>query len=82
MPTWNVRANYDPEAHVWYSIEGDIPGLTVDADTLEALEVKIGNMLDDLLEINADDIADKSRLQGPHSVRIIAFHERVFAVAA
>lgn len=82
MALWNVHANYDPEAHVWYAIEGDIPGLAVDAETLESLEVKVGNMLDDLLEIHADDFADKSRLKGPHSVRIVAFHERTFDVAA
>ncbi len=75
MVLWNVDANYDPEAHVWYAIDSDIPGLAVDADTLEALEVKIGNVLDDLLEIHAEDIVDKSRLQGPHTIRMVAFYE-------
>ena len=82
MALWTIRAEYDPEAHVWYSITGDIPGLAADADTLEALAAKAGRMLPDLLEIHADDIVDKRRLDGPHSIRIIAHHERDFAVAA
>lgn len=82
MATWTVHANYDPEAHVWVAINGDIPGLAVDADTLEELEVKIGGVIDDLLQIHADDFADKARLIGPHSIRILAFHERVFETAA
>ena len=82
MALWNVRANYDPEARVWYALDGDIPGLAVDADTLEHLEIKIGNMLDDLLEIHAGDFPDRSRLKAPHSVHIVAFHERTLNVAA
>ena len=81
MTIWSVHANYDPEAHVWYAIDG-IPGLAVDAETLEQLEVKIGNMLDDLLEIHAEDFVDKSVLTGPHTIRLIAFHERTYDVAA
>ena len=82
MALWTIRAEYDPEDHVWYSIAGDIPGLAADAETLEALAVKAGAMLPDLLEIHAEDIVDPNRLVGPHSIRIIAHHERDFAVAA
>lgn len=82
MAIWSVHANYDPETHVWYAIEGDIPGLAVDAKTLDELQGKIGNMLDDLLEIHAGDFDDKDRLVGPHSIRLVAFHERTFDVAA
>ena len=82
MTVWSVHANYDPEARVWYAIDGDIPGLAVDAGTLEQLEIKVGNMLDDLLDIHQDDFTDKSVLKGPHMIRIVAFHERTFAVAA
>ncbi len=82
MASWTIRAEYDPEAQVWYSIVGDIPGLAADGETLEKLAAKAGVMLPDLLEIHADDIVDKSRLSGPHSIRIIAHHEREFAVAA
>jgi hypothetical protein len=34
---WTIRAQYDDEAHVWYSTEGDIPGLNIDADSIEGL---------------------------------------------
>ena len=82
MALWTIRAEYDPEARVWYSIDGDLPGLAADAETLEALAAKVGAMLPDLLDIHADEIVDKSRLDGPHSIRIIAHHEREFDVAA
>lgn len=82
MAQWNVKAEYDAKARVWYTIEGDIPGLFADAETLEALERKIGPMILDLLELNADLIADKDRLVPPHQVRVIAHHERAFDLAA
>lgn len=82
MALWTIRAEYDPEARVWYSIDGDLPGLAADAETLEGLAVKAGSMLPDLLEIHGDEVIDKSRLSGPHSIRIIAHHEREFDVAA
>lgn len=82
MALWTIRANYDPEEHVWYSYDGDVPGLLIDAETLEDLARKAGEQLPDLLEIHADDFADKAVLIGPHRLRIIAFHEREFDVAA
>jgi hypothetical protein len=82
MAIWTIRAEYDTEAKVWYSIEGDLPGLAVDADTLEGLAAKAAAMLPDLLEIHVDQIRDKSRLTAPHRIRIIAHHEREFSVAA
>ena len=82
MTLWTIRAEYDDEAHVWYSVEGDIPGLFIDADTIEKLAQKAGAMLPDLLEVHADDLADRSRLDGPHRIRVIAFHEREYDVAA
>lgn len=82
MAHWTVRAEYDGEAGVWYVIDADVPGLFADAETLEALERKIGPMILDLLEINADLISDKSHLTPPHHVRIVAHHERAFDLAA
>lgn len=82
MTIWTIRANYDPEDKVWYSRDGEIPGLLIDALTLEDLARKAGEHLPDLLEIHADDFSDKSVLDGPHRIRIIAFHEREFDVAA
>lgn len=82
MALWTIRAEYDPDAKVWYVIDADIPGLAVDAATLEALAAKAGTMLPDLLEIHADEIVDPARLEGPHRIRIIAHHEHEFPVAA
>jgi hypothetical protein len=82
MALWIVPAEYDTEAKVWYSIDGDLPGFAADAETLEALASKASAMLPDLLEIHGDQIVDKSCLDGPHSIRIIAHHEREFGVAA
>ena len=42
MALWTIRAEYDPEARVWYSIDGDLPGLAADAETLEAIAAKAG----------------------------------------
>lgn len=82
MALWMIRAEYDPEAQVWYSVEGDVPGLAVDAQTLELLAEKAFQHLPDLLEVNANLIVDKTRLNGPHRIRVIAHHEREFAQAA
>ena len=82
MATWTIRAQYDDEAHVWYSIDGDIPGLAVDAGTLEELGAKAGTMLPDLLDIHGDEVIDRGRLNGPHSIRVVAYHEREYPVAA
>lgn len=79
MAQWTLKAEYDADARVWYTVEGDVPGLAADAETLER---KIGPMILDLLEIHADQIPDKDRLVPPHNVRIVAHHERAFDIAA
>jgi predicted RNase H-like HicB family nuclease len=82
MTVWTVRAEYDPEAAVWWAADSDVPGLAADAATLEELAGKIGAMLSDLLQLNAEQLTDPSRLKGPHRLRIIAHLERLFDVAA
>ena len=82
MALWTIRAEYDPEARVWWAADSDLPGLAADADTMEALAAKAGSMLPDLLDFHSNLIADKSRLRGPHRIRIIAHHEHLFDVAA
>jgi hypothetical protein len=82
MAQWTIRAEYDPEAGVWWSADSDVPGLAADAATLELLAEKAGAMLGDLLAIHEDSIVDRSRLSPPHSIRIVAHHERSFDVAA
>lgn len=82
MALWTIKAEYDPEAKVWWVAESDLPGLAADSTTLEGLAAKAGAMLPDLLAIHEGEIGDKSRLNGPHRVRIIAHHEHSFDVAA
>jgi hypothetical protein len=82
MALWTIRADYDPEARVWYAVDGDLPGFAADAETLEALAAKAGEMLPTLLDIHRGDVVDQARLSAPHSIRIVAHHERNFDVAA
>jgi len=82
MTVWTIRAEYDPEAKVWWTADSDVPGLAADAESLEALAAKAGAMLPDLLAIHQDEIVDKERLKGPHRIRIVAHHEHLFDVAA
>jgi predicted RNase H-like HicB family nuclease len=82
MTIWNVRANYDPDDQVWYVFDSDIPGLATDGETLERLRERVAAVLPDLLELNAAEIADKCRLDGPHLIHLIAFHESTVPVAA
>lgn len=82
MISWMVRAEYDPQARVWYVSDSDLPGLAADAETVEALAEKCGRMLPDLLDLNAQLISDPARLKGPHNIHVVAHHERDFAVAA
>lgn len=47
-----VRAEWDDEAHVWVATSDDVPGLATEADTLEALAVKLETMIPELLDAN------------------------------
>ena len=40
-----VRAEWDEEAHVWVATSDDVPGLTTEEDTLEALVEKLKIMI-------------------------------------
>lgn len=82
MALWTIKAEYDPDARVWWIADSDLPGLAADAETLEELASKAGAMLPDLLDIHADEIGLEERLKPPHRIRIIAHHEHSFDVAA
>lgn len=47
-----VKANWDDEAQVWVATTNDIDGLSVEADTMEALKAKVDAALIDLIELN------------------------------
>jgi hypothetical protein len=82
MATWTIWANYDPEAQLWYTSDSELPGIVAEAETLAQLERKIGERFPDMLEGNAHLIEDKSRLAGPHELRLVAFSETRRQVAA
>jgi len=47
-----IQADWDPEASVWVATSADVPGLATEAETLEALELKLKVMVPELLEAN------------------------------
>ena len=53
-----VKATFDEEAEVWITASPDVPGLHLEADTLEALREKLPGALADLLEPADDDEGD------------------------
>ncbi len=49
-----VRATWDPEAQVWVAESEDVPGLVTEAESIQALEAKLPNLIQDLLESEED----------------------------
>jgi predicted RNase H-like HicB family nuclease len=47
-----VRADWDPEASVWYANSDDVPGLATEASTVEELMTKLKVMVPELLDLN------------------------------
>ena len=47
-----VRADWDDEARVWVADSDDVPGLSTEAETVEALVAKVKVMIPELLELN------------------------------
>ncbi len=82
MAQRTVRADYDAEARYWYVFDSDVPGLSTGAETLEALEANLPDLIVELLDLNAHLIVDASRLAGPHSFRLVAPYEASHAIAA
>ena len=50
-----VRATWDDEADVWVAESPDIPGLVIEAPTLDALVAKLPGLIEDLLEGDDND---------------------------
>lgn len=48
---FTVQAHWDPEAQVWYS-SSDVPGLVIEADTLEAFEEAMKELVPEMLAAN------------------------------
>ena len=81
MALWTLHAAYDPEAMVWYTLDCDVPGLVSEGETLERLRERAMAVLPELLEDNSPLIEPERRM-GPHSLRLVAFHESTMPVAA
>ena len=47
-----IRAEWDSEALVWVATSDDLPGLSTEAETLEALSAKLEVMVPELLDAN------------------------------
>jgi len=47
-----IRAEWDSEAGVWVATSDDVPGLSTEADTLEALSAKLDSLVPELLDAN------------------------------
>ena len=47
-----IRAEWDAEARVWVATPDDVPRLATEAETLEALTVKLESMVPELLDAN------------------------------
>jgi len=54
-----VRAEWDEEAEVWVATSDDVPGLVAEADTFEALLIKLQSLIPELLEANGCGYADE-----------------------
>jgi hypothetical protein len=81
MADWYIHASYDTQAHVWFTLDTDIPGLVTSGTSVEELRERASAIMPELLELNADELSPERRA-GPHTLRIVAFHESVAPVAA
>ena len=81
MAIWTLHAAYDPEERIWYTPDCDVPGLVTEGETLERLRERAAAVLPELLRDNAAELSPDKRI-GPHSLRLVAFHERTMPIAA
>ena len=81
MTLWTLHAAYDPETRVWYTLDCDVPGLVTEGDTLEHLRDRAIAVMPELIADNGGSLPEERR-QGPHSLRLVAFHESTVPVAA
>jgi predicted RNase H-like HicB family nuclease len=68
-----IHADWDPEAAVWVATTNDLRGLVTEADTIEALRVKLPGMILDLLEeYGVSDLPASIEIIARASDRLIA----------
>jgi predicted RNase H-like HicB family nuclease len=51
-----IRAEWDDEANVWVATSDDVPGLATEADTMEALSLKLETLVPELLTENGHQV--------------------------
>ena len=66
-----VKAAWDPEAEVWYTESSSLPGLNLEAETIDGLREKLPGAIEDLLE-GAAGQEIKFELITPGTVKIPA----------
>lgn len=69
--TVTVKAAYDPEANVWYVEESNLPGLSAEAESVDALAAKLPGMVIDLFEENGFDF-EESEADSTPPIELIA----------
>ncbi len=74
MKQYTVRADWDAEAKVWMATSEDVPGLTVEAETLDALVEEVKHVVPELLELNCG-------LHGPADISLVVTSRREERVA-
>ncbi len=53
-----VHLAHDDEADVWYIAKSDIPGLVLEAESVEALFARIQEAAPQMIELNCQEILD------------------------
>ncbi|WP_242187677.1 DUF1902 domain-containing protein [Sphingomonas sp. CARO-RG-8B-R24-01] len=81
MALWTLHAAYDPEAHIWYALDCDVPGLVTEGETIERLRDRAAAVMPELICDNAH-LIDEDRRSGPHALRLVALHESTIPVGA
>ena len=79
MAVWTLRASYDPEAKVYYTVDCDVPGLVTEGKTLDHLISRALAVMPELLEGNAHHI-DTARRAPPHQLRVVFLFEHEYPV--
>jgi hypothetical protein len=52
---FKVTCNWDDEARVWYVAESNVPGLSAEAPTVEAMNQLLSVRIPELVELNMRD---------------------------
>jgi predicted RNase H-like HicB family nuclease len=70
MTTYEVRAQWDPDAKVWWAVSEDVPGLASEAPSFEELLNNIRELVPELLALNDAPTATSDLTIKVHAERI------------